>query len=94
MSIPNIPNISPEISLCRNDIINMLMASIALEEIGLSNIIEAEGNKIQKVIDKNQCNCCIDELLEINSSVENVLDKIYKIENLLFEKLKTIKELE
>ena len=92
MSMPNIPDICPIINLCRSDIINMLMASIALEEIGISNIIEEEGNKVKSVIEKNKCNPCTQELLEINCSVEKVLDKIYKIENLLVEKLRIILE--
>lgn len=92
MSVPNIPDVLPKINLCRNDMINMLIGSIALEEIGISNILEAEGNKIQRVVEKNTCNICISELLEVNDSVERVLDKIYKIENLLLEKLKIIKE--
>lgn len=46
MSLPNIPDIAPEISLNRCESINLLLSSIALEEIGLSHIINAEGEKI------------------------------------------------
>lgn len=94
MSIPKIPDILPEINLCKTDMVNMLIASIALEEIGLSNILETEGKKIQKVIENEKYISNIDKLLEISTSAENILDKIYKIENLLVEKLKIIKELD
>lgn len=47
MSLPNIPNITPKISLERCDTINLLLSSIALEEIGLSHILNAEGEKLQ-----------------------------------------------
>ncbi|WP_342580438.1 hypothetical protein [Ureibacillus sp. FSL W7-1570] len=52
MSMPNIPDISPKISIDREDVINLLLASIALEEIGLAHIINAEGEKIQFAIGK------------------------------------------
>ncbi|MBD7915293.1 hypothetical protein H9660_09050 [Clostridium sp. Sa3CUN1] len=39
MSMPNIPNITPIININREKAINMLMASIAMEEMGLANII-------------------------------------------------------
>ena len=47
MSQPNIPNISPTISITRDDFINLLLSSIAMEEFGLAHIINAEGEKLQ-----------------------------------------------
>ncbi|TCP69435.1 hypothetical protein [Baia soyae] len=43
MSQANIPNISPNINVTREDAINLLLSSIALEELGLSHILNAEG---------------------------------------------------
>lgn len=48
MSQPTIPTISPPIS--REDAINLLLTSIAMEELGLSHIINAEGEKLQFVM--------------------------------------------
>jgi hypothetical protein len=80
MSMPNIPDIHPEIKLKRQDVINLLLASIALEELGLAHLINAEGEKIQKVIEHASC---MNDLLEANKSVERMLKTIIKKEMLL-----------
>ena len=93
MSMPNIPDITPEIKLCREDIIDMLLASIALEELGLSHIINAEGEKIQAFMKySNECDM-IENLLKVNDSVRKTLEKVEGIENLLFSKLNIINEI-
>lgn len=97
MSMPNIPNISPNITINRKDVINLLLASIALEEIGLAHIINAEGEKIQFVLGtlNNQPSSppTLEDLLEINSSVNDTLSMTIKKELLLDIKLKQILDL-
>src|SRR5690625_7369040 len=51
VSQPNIPDIDPNISLTREDAINLLLTSIAMEELGLAHIINAEGEKIQYALE-------------------------------------------
>ena len=48
MSMPNFPTISPAIT--REDAVNQILSSIAMEELGLSHIINAEGEKLQYVL--------------------------------------------
>ncbi|MDP4085160.1 MAG: hypothetical protein Q8934_11180 [Bacillota bacterium] len=90
MSMPEIPNITPEINLKREEVINLLLASIAMEEIGLSHIINAEGEKLQKAIQHAEC---FEDLLEANNSVERMLKTIIKKEMLLQFKLEDILEI-
>ncbi|GAB2540993.1 hypothetical protein [Gracilibacillus alcaliphilus] len=98
MSQANIPNITPEIAIDRNDVINLLLASIALEELGLAHIINAEGEKIQYVLgtltdSSDMTNPNLDDLLTINDSVQSTLEVILKKELLLQTKLKNVIEI-
>ncbi|RDW19345.1 hypothetical protein [Oceanobacillus chungangensis] len=95
MSQANIPDISPNITIDRNDVINLLLASIALEEIGLAHIINAEGEKIQYVLGTLIPNlpdppASIDQIIAINDNVQSTLETILKKELLLQTKLKNI----
>jgi hypothetical protein len=50
MSFPNIPNITPLISVTTEQTIPLLLSSIALEELALAHIINAEAEKLQFVL--------------------------------------------
>lgn len=62
-----------------------LVQSIALEETAIFHILNAEGEKIQKALAK--CDCDIKELLEVNKSVESMVEKITSLEVALKAKL-------
>ena len=47
MSMPQIPDINPSIHLKREDVVTLLLASVALEEMSLSHILNAEGEKLR-----------------------------------------------
>lgn len=65
-----------------------LLQSIALEETAISHILNAEGEKIQKVISLH--NCDKKDLIKVNKSVEDMVDKITALEIVLKSKLDTI----
>jgi|GEM_PF-4654831 len=50
MSLPNIPNINPEITITKDNAINLILSSIAMQELGLSHVINAEGEKLQFIL--------------------------------------------
>ncbi|TJZ99680.1 hypothetical protein FA950_30105 [Bacillus thuringiensis] len=95
MSLPNLPDITPNISLTRQEAINLLLSSIAMEEIGLSHILNAEGEKLQHFMkQKNQKIC---EYIAINRSVNDTLKTIVKSQLLLqlkLEEVNAIKDVE
>ncbi|MDQ0418022.1 hypothetical protein J2Z48_002211 [Croceifilum oryzae] len=97
MSYPNIPNVSPNITVTRDDAINLLLSSIALEELGLSHIINAEGEKLQYVLGtlpgiSSALNPSLTDLLVINESVRDTINVITKKEWILNEKLENVLE--
>lgn len=91
MSLPSIPDITPNITVDREQVINLLLASIAMEEIGLSHILNAEGEKIQAVLEQNPTFECI---LKINRSVEKTLRTVIKTQMLLQFKLEDVLAME
>ena len=75
MGLPKFPD-SQNI-LSREEAINAIITSIAMEEMALSHIITAESEKIQFAIDQARENpgCGICTVLKANRSVESLLDK-------------------
>ncbi|WP_337098676.1 BclA C-terminal domain-containing protein [Paenibacillus sp. YIM B09110] len=94
MSLPSIPNISPTITITRDDAINLLLSSIALEELGLSHILNAEGEKIQYVLGTlpgiTGPGATIQDVLAIDQSVKATMETAIKKELLLQSKLETV----
>lgn len=97
MSQANIPNITPDITVTRDDAINLLLASIALEELGLAHIVNAEGEKIQYALGTipgiTGPGPSIPEIMGVNKSVRDTLDTVMKKELLLDSKLKSVIDL-
>lgn len=93
MSMPNIPDIDANIDITLNDSVNLLLASIAFEELGLAHIINAEAEKIQYVLgtipdqEPLETPPTIDDLLKINQSVEQTMRSVIKNQMLLQFKL-------
>lgn len=85
MGMPEMPDFSPHIDLDREDVINLILVSIALEEMSLAHIMNAEGEKLQRVIGDE--NATMEDLFEINRSVQRTLRNVIKKEMLLQFKL-------
>lgn len=83
MGMPKIE--CPDIDKC--DAAASLLQSIALEEAAIAHILNAEGEKLQKVISMD---CGRKDLIEVNKSVEDMVDKITALEKVLKEKLELV----
>ncbi|MGG3030657.1 hypothetical protein [Bacillus stercoris] len=89
MSLPNIPNITPDISLTRCETLNLLLSSVAMEEIGLSQILQAEAERINTYLAASK-RPPFQEILELNRSSERLLRTVMKSQLLLQTKLEDI----
>jgi len=90
MSMPNIPDVKPDINIDRDKAIDLLIASVAFEELALAHIVNAEAEKIQFVLgtlkeSKHEPEepPTLDELLEINEAVGRMLKKVIEKEIIL-----------
>ena len=91
MSMPKIPD-RPNITIC--DTVVDLLESIALEEIALSHILNAQGEKIQAVVkqfcENNICHCQLESSCK---ETTKILNSIIMKEWLLFVKMQSVIEL-
>ncbi|ATX83840.1 MULTISPECIES: BclA C-terminal domain-containing protein [Bacillus amyloliquefaciens group] len=94
MSQPNLPNITPVVTLSRDDTINLLLSSIAMEELGMAHILNAEGEKIQYALGTipglTGPPSSLADILNLNESIRDTLDSLMKQELLLGSKLDSI----
>ena len=91
MSFPNIPDVDASVDISTEDSVNLLLASIAFEELGLAHIINAEAEKIQFVLGTlERTTPTIEDLLDINRSVDQTLKEVIKTQMLLQFKLEDV----
>ncbi len=95
MSFPNVPNITPTIEIDQEQCVNMLLASVAMEELGLSHIINAEAEKLQYVLGtlpgkKPPTPPTIKELRQVADSVARTIRTVEQNQLLLTMKMEDI----
>lgn len=94
MSFPNIPDINPYINIKFEDAINLLLTSVAMEEMSVSKLIEAETQK--KIYVTDDCKHryhALNDRIKINKSVDETIKNLIKLQMLLQFKLAEIKEI-
>ena len=87
MSMP----VFSDTTIGREEAINQLLSSIAMEELALSHILNAEGEKIQHVLGtltgQTVSNAPISDLLAIDESVVTMLSSVRDTQSQLMEKM-------
>ncbi|MEG0770008.1 MAG: hypothetical protein RR825_02005 [Ruthenibacterium sp.] len=78
----SMPVITPG-TVTRSQAIADIIESVALEQTGLSHILNAEGEKIQAVVAAGT----VDEMLQVNKSVQCMIDTVARLELVLESKL-------
>ena len=92
MSMPAFPPVLN--SLTREAAINQLLSSIAMEELSLSHILNAEGEKIQYVLGTLEgqtvsTTATLQDLLDIDASVATMMGEVRETQTQLLNKLAT-----
>ena len=84
MSVPSFPVVDPPIN--REDAVNQILSSIAMEELGLSHILNAEGEKLQYILGTlpglSGPPATVSDVLAANESVRDLLEAT--VQNQLF----------
>ncbi|MFJ5714003.1 hypothetical protein [Neobacillus sp. NPDC093127] len=101
MSNPSIPNITPLISISLGQTVPLLFGSIALEELALAHLLNAEAEKLQFVLGTltptstafSPATVSLSNLLSLDTSVQKTLRDVIKKEMLLEFKFENTLEL-
>jgi hypothetical protein len=90
LDILKIEELISKINIDRQKIIDITLASIALEQDGLARIIKAEGDKLKQMM--NRKNSCLtpEEFIAVNESVQKTLREVSKKEMLLESRIQNV----
>ncbi len=86
MSMPNIPNMNPSITVTRDDAVNMILSSIGMEELSLAHIVNAEAEKIQfalGTLDTADGAASLEDIMAVNASAKRMLRDVIKNQMLI-----------
>ncbi len=74
----NIPNITPDITVTKEQSIQLLLSSIAMNELAFSHLINAEAEKLHAFVTFAQETACVytKDFIEINQAVTSLLEEI------------------
>lgn len=94
MSMPNIPDMTPNVTVTREDSLNLILSSIGMEELSLAHILNAEAEKIQFVLgtletSEGKAGTMV-EIMQINKSANRMLRDVIKNQMLIGMKMEEV----
>ena len=94
MSMPSIPDLNPQVSIDRDDALNVILSSIGMEELSMAHIVNAEAEKIQFALGTletaNGEAATLEEIMEVNKSSNKMLRDIIKNQMLIGMKMEDV----
>lgn len=91
MSMPNIPNVTPQVTVTRDDAVNIILSSIGMEELGLAHLLNAEAEKVQFALGTletaNGEAASLDNILKVNKAAGKMVRDVIKNQMLLTMKM-------
>lgn len=78
MSQANIPNITPDITVTKEQSLHLLLSSIAMNELAFSHLINAEAEKLQAFVAfANEATCLeSNDFIHINQAVSTFIEDL------------------
>ncbi len=94
MSMPSIPDLNPQVSIDRDDALNVILSSIGMEELSMAHIVNAEAEKIQFALGTletaNGEAASLEEIMEVNKSSNKMLRDVIKNQMLIGMKMEDV----
>ncbi|ADQ05479.1 hypothetical protein Calow_1953 [Caldicellulosiruptor owensensis OL] len=78
----------------RENAVNEVLTSVAKEEIAIANLIDAEAEKIKKIVDSHHLSRPDDfeKIIALQKSVAEILERLIQKQQILVKKLELIKD--
>jgi hypothetical protein len=93
LNILKLEEMLSKINIDRQKVIDITLASIALEQDGMAKIIKAEGEKLKQMMNRKNYNLSPQEFITINESVQKTLKEVSKKDMLLEGRIQSLIEL-
>lgn len=94
MSMPNIPDINPNVTIKRSDALNVILSSIGMEELSMAHIVNAEAEKIQFSLGTLETSggkaASMEQIMEVNKSSNKMLRDVIKNQMLIGMKMEDV----
>ncbi len=94
MSMPNVPDINPSVSLTRDDALNVILSSIGMEELSMAHLVNAEAEKIQFALGTletaNGEAASLEDIMKVNTSSNKMLRDVIKNQMLIGMKMEEV----